>query len=76
MMNLFARILSHGFAITVVLLLAIAMYAALFFPRRQFAPGKIRNVLLISTDTCRADYLSCYGYPLKTTPFLEELGKD
>ena len=24
--------------------------------------GNIRNVLLISIDTCRADHLSCYGY--------------
>ena len=30
------------------------------------------NLLLISLDTVRADHLSVYGYPLPTTPFLEE----
>ena len=28
---------------------------------------EIRNVVLISIDTCRADHLSCYGYSRKTT---------
>lgn len=36
------------------------------------APGtKIRNVVLISIDTCRADHLSCYGYERKTTPHID-----
>ena len=33
----------------------------------------IRNVLLISIDTCRADHLSCYGYPRQTTPNIDAL---
>jgi arylsulfatase A-like enzyme/Flp pilus assembly protein TadD len=36
-------------------------------------PGHIRNVVLISIDTCRADYLSCYGYPRQTTPNIDRL---
>ncbi len=29
------------------------------------------NVILISIDTLRADHLSCYGYPRKTTPRID-----
>ena len=32
---------------------------------------EIRNILLISIDTCRADHLSCYGYKSKTTPNID-----
>ncbi len=35
-----------------------------------------QNVLLISIDTCRADHLSCYGFPRKTTPSLDRLAED
>jgi len=34
------------------------------------------NVILISIDTCRADHLSCYGYPKPTTPNLDLLAKE
>jgi arylsulfatase A-like enzyme len=34
---------------------------------------RIRHVVLISMDTCRADHLSCYGYPRETTPNLDAL---
>ncbi len=37
----------------------------------RHSKSKIRNVLLISIDTCRADHLSCYGYPRKTTPNID-----
>lgn len=37
---------------------------------------KISRVVLISIDTCRADYLSCYGYPLKTTPNIDAVADD
>jgi arylsulfatase A-like enzyme/tetratricopeptide (TPR) repeat protein len=36
---------------------------------------KIDRVLLISIDTCRADYLSCYGYPRKTTPNIDAVAE-
>ena len=35
---------------------------------------KIRNVVLISIDTCRADHLGCYGYSAGTTPNIDALG--
>ena len=34
---------------------------------------EIRHVLLISIDTCRSDHLSCYGYPLETTPNIDAI---
>ena len=36
----------------------------------------IRNVLLISIDTCRSDHLSCYGDPRNTTPHIDRLAQD
>jgi len=34
------------------------------------------NVVLITLDTTRADHLSCYGYPRKTTPYLDQLAQE
>lgn len=36
----------------------------------------VRNVVLISIDTCRADRLSCYGYKRETTPHIDALARD
>ena len=43
---------------------------------RNKSPDGIRNVLLISLDTCRADHLSCYGYPHKTTPNIDKIAEE
>ena len=37
---------------------------------------KPTSVILIVLDTVRQDHLSLYGYPRKTTPFLERLGRE
>jgi len=37
---------------------------------------EIRNVILVSIDTCRADHLSCYGFEKKTTPNIDALAKE
>ncbi len=34
-----------------------------------------KDILLITLDTTRADHLPMYGYPLNTTPFLNELSQ-
>ncbi|MFO8056987.1 MAG: sulfatase [bacterium] len=34
-----------------------------------------QRVILITMDTTRADYLSCYGYPKKTSPNLDALAR-
>ena len=39
----------------------------------KFTPPYPPNVLLISLDTTRADHLSAYGYPRRTSPHIEEL---
>jgi tetratricopeptide (TPR) repeat protein len=38
--------------------------------------GGIRNVLLISIDTLRADHVGSYGFPGKTTPALDGLARE
>jgi arylsulfatase A-like enzyme len=40
-----------------------------------FSTHEIKNVLLISIDTCRADHLSCYGFNKKTTPNIDRIAK-
>ena len=42
-----------------------------WFISTDFRTPKIRNIILISIDTCRADHLSCYGYPKNTTPNID-----
>jgi len=36
----------------------------------------IRRILLISIDTCRPDYLSCYGYARKTTVHIDAVAEE
>jgi arylsulfatase len=43
--------------------------------RTEAAPGRPRNVLLISVDTWRADHCSMFGYEKPTTPFLDSLAE-
>ena len=39
-------------------------------------PSPIRNVLLISIDTLRADHVGAYGFPRRTTPHLDALARE
>ncbi len=34
------------------------------------------DILLISIDTLRADHLSCYGHPRRTTPFIDRIAAE
>ena len=45
-------------------------------PREEQNLGHLPNILLISLDACRADHLSCYGYPHKTTPHIDAVARD
>ncbi len=36
----------------------------------------VSHVVLISIDTCRADYFSCYGFDKKTTPNIDKFAKE
>ena len=40
-------------------------------------PAKaLPNVVLVTIDTLRADHLSCYGYHLKTTPYIDKVAAE
>ena len=56
----------------VILLAGAAIW--LVVQQRSSVPD-IRHVVLISLDTCRADYLSCYGYARPTTPHIDALAR-
>jgi arylsulfatase A-like enzyme/Flp pilus assembly protein TadD len=57
--------------ILVVLLLAAAAVAVSRL-MVEVRPS-IRNVVLISIDTCRADHLNCYGFARRTTPNIDAI---
>jgi arylsulfatase A-like enzyme len=40
------------------------------------AKPDLKNVIIISVDTLRADHLGCYGYPLNTSPNIDRLSPD
>lgn len=54
-----------------VIIILIIYYLHIKVPEQT----KLSNIILISIDTCRADYLSCYGYDDKTTPNIDVLAK-
>ena len=37
------------------------------------APPTYQNLVLIVVDTLRSDHLSSYGYPRRTSPFIDQL---
>ncbi len=63
--------------ITVILVLVVLGAVAVWFCFiGGMNRGEIRNVVLISIDTCRADYLSCYGFFRQTTPNIDAVAKE
>ena len=71
------RIIRSKYGIIVFLLL---LFTGIYFLRiylgGSISSGDIRNVVLISIDTCRADYLSCYGYERLTTPNIDGVASE
>lgn len=63
-------------AVFILLAVVVVGIAVWFFCSDVLLGGKIRNVVLISIDTCRADYLSCYGYPRRITPNIDAVAKE
>jgi arylsulfatase A-like enzyme len=49
-----------------------AIVWAIFTKSRE---PEIRHIVLISMDTTRADYLSCYGHPRDTTPHIDAVAE-
>jgi len=61
-----------------VLLFLVAVIGVVlwFFSHGVLRKGRIHNIVLISIDTCRADYLSCYGCPGKITPNIDAVSEE
>lgn len=61
--------------VLIIPLALIVIFALWFFWRSVHSAKQVRNILLISIDTCRSDYLSCYGCPLQTTPNIDRIAQ-
>lgn len=69
-----ARLLESTWAKRVPPVVAVLGVAALAATGpSENAQGTRPDVFLFSVDTLRADHLGCYGYPLPTSPALDEL---
>ena len=57
---------------------ALGLYLWRFdsWARSTFSPPAGPNVVLIVLDTTRADYFSCYGFPKRTTPRMDQLAAE
>ena len=66
------------FSLRYLILLGLLLAAAAiwFLLRSGLAQKEIRHVILISIDTCRADYLSCYGFRRQTTPNIDAIAAE
>jgi arylsulfatase A-like enzyme len=67
-----ARRLGLGLALVAALVAGVIAWRAEEGRLHPAEPPRAR-VLLITVDTTRADYLSCYGYPRQTSPNLDRL---
>ena len=71
------RLAFTRYGLFILLLLVLSSIWGVWFVYRSNAEAEdIRNVLLISIDTCRADYLSCYGYESQTTPNIDAVAAE
>jgi arylsulfatase A-like enzyme len=57
-------------------LLMGGVFVAAWQPQRRFATPRLNgppNILIIASDSLRADHLSCHGYPRATSPQIDAL---
>jgi arylsulfatase A-like enzyme/tetratricopeptide (TPR) repeat protein len=59
------------YTLILVLFVVVVTVGLWYLHYSGFLVPKISQIILISIDTCRADYLSCYGYPRQTTPNID-----
>ena len=57
-------------------MILLLLAGGLIVYRTCFRASPVRRVVLVSIDTCRADHLSCYGYPRKTTPNIDTVAAE
>ena len=62
--------------VALAILTAFALAVVWLLLQKRSPQSRIKNVLLISIDTCRADYLSCYGFDRPTTPNIDKLAAE
>jgi arylsulfatase A-like enzyme/Flp pilus assembly protein TadD len=65
---------SKGLLLALAVIVIVGATLVLIRELSSSSPGC--NVILISLDTCRADYLSCYGYDGNTTPNIDSVAGD
>ena len=70
------KILTKPHILLFALLVLVVIGTACLFLMQNYSESEIRNVLLISIDTCRADRLGCYGYSRRTTPNIDALAAE
>lgn len=54
----------------------LVFLSMIFFGFNMHAKPDLKNVIIISVDTLRADHLGCYGYPLDTSPAIDAFCRD
>ena len=59
-----------------LIILSAVIAVIWFFQGRGPSTKDIQRILLISIDTCRADYLGCYGYQWPITPNIDRIAKE
>lgn len=68
--------MKRSIPILVLLLAVVAGAVGWLLLRGRSTPARRPNIVLISIDTCRADYLSCYGRFKRTTPHIDALARE
>lgn len=59
-----------------ILLVVLVIIFQISFNINLNAKDTDTNIIIIAVDTLRADHLSCYGYPIKTSPAIDKLAMD
>lgn len=57
-------------------LVTLILLSSILLNHQLLGKPDLRNIIIISVDTLRADHLSCYGYPLQTSPELDKFAAD
>ncbi|MCP4707557.1 MAG: sulfatase-like hydrolase/transferase [Planctomycetes bacterium] len=65
---------THWKTFSVLLAVIIITGAGIWFVKARHR--RIKRVILISIDTCRADHLGCYGFDRPTTPQIDALARE
>lgn len=60
----------------IIILLAVVCLAGFYLYTSAGSTGKIERIVLISIDTCRPDYLGCYGYSRNTSPNIDAVARE